>query len=117
LSDPDTFIGHFNRAEAAIWFLVALVLPFVVTSQSRKQRVAVLAASLGFVLFGITDLLEAARVGNIPAWLWAFKITCAAYLLACRFLYIGRRNIRLNDRWLLFGLFCLIVSALLIKFG
>jgi len=117
LSDPNTIIGHFNRAEAVIWFLVALGLPFVVRSASRKQRMAVYAASLGFVLFGVTDLLESERTGAIPAWLWAFKITCAAYLLSCRFLFIGRQNMRWNDRWLLFGLFCLVVTIVLITLG
>jgi hypothetical protein len=81
LSDPNTIIGHFNRAEAVIWFLVAGALPFVVESTSRKQRVAVLAGSCGFLLFGMTDLLEAARTGNIPGWLWAFEIACASFLL------------------------------------
>jgi hypothetical protein len=117
LSDPNTLIGYFNRAEAAVWFLVALGLPLVVKSKSRKQRVGVLAGSCGFVLFGVTDLLEAERTGAIPAWLWASKIICGVFLLSCRILYIGWENFRLKNRWLLFGLFCLSATVALIVLG
>lgn len=117
MSDPDTIIAHFNRAEALVWFVVAACLPFVVGSASRRQRMGVFAAGFGFVLFGITDLLEAGMVGDVPAWLWASKITCGAFLLSCRIFYIGWENFRFNDRWLLFGLFCLAVSAALIASG
>jgi len=77
----------------------------------------VFAASFGFVLFGITDLLEAARVGAVPAWLWAFNITCGALLLSCRICYVGWKDFRPNDRWLLFSLFCLAATVALIAFG
>lgn len=117
MSDPDTIIAHFNRAEALVWFAVAACLPFVVRSASRRQIRCVFAASFGFVLFGVTDLLEAGRVGDVPAWLWAFKIACGSHLLVCRLIYIGRENFRPDDRWLLFGLFCLAVSVALIAFG
>lgn len=117
MSDPDTIIGHFNRAEALVWFLVALGLPFVVRSASRKQRLCVFAASFGFVLFGFTDLLEAEKTGAIPAWLWASKIACGVFLLSCRILYVGWENFKFNDRWLLFGLFCLAASVTLIVLG
>lgn len=117
MSDLHTFTSQFNRIEAIVWFLVALGLPFVIKSESRKQRLSVFAASFGFILFGITDLLEAAIDGVIPAWLWAFKISCATLLLACRFFYIGWRNFRLNDKWFLFGLYCLAASVVLIVLG
>ena len=117
MSDPDTIIAHFNRAEALVWFVVAVWLPFVVRSESRKQQLGVYAGSIGFVLFGISDLLEAGRAGDIPAWLWVLKISCGAFLLSCRILYVGLENFRLNDRWLLFGLFCLAVTVALILFG
>ena len=109
-------IGIFNRVEAFVWFSTAFALPFVVRPALRKQCVTVFAAFFGFVLFGITDLLEAGAVGKIPAWLWGFKITCAAFLLACRFNFIGWRKFKLTDRWFLFGLFCLAVSVVLMVF-
>jgi hypothetical protein len=117
LSVPNTIIGHFNRAEALVWFLVALGLPFVVPSILRRQRLCVLAAGFGFVLFGVTDLLEAERTGAIPAWLWASKIACGVFLLSCRILYVGWENFRFNDRWLLFGVFCLAATLALILLG
>ncbi len=67
MSDLYTLIAHFNRVEAIIWFLVALGMPFAVKSASRMQSFSLLAASFGFILFGITDLLEAERDGSIPA--------------------------------------------------
>ena len=114
MSDPHTIIGHFNRAEALVWFLVAISLPFVVPSASRRRCLCVLAAVFGFVLFGVTDLLEAERTGAIPAWLWASKIACGVFLLSCRIFYVGWENFRFNDRWLLFGLFCLAATVALI---
>ncbi len=97
----------FNRLEAFIWFGVAAALPFVIKPKSREQWLATIGASFGFILFGITDLLEAPTHGRMPAWLWAFKIACAAFLLACRFTYTGWRNFRITDRWFLFGIACL----------
>lgn len=117
MSDLHPFIGHFNRAEAIVWFLVALCLPFVIKSESRKKRLSVFAASFGFVLFGITDLMEARIEGRIPAWLWAFKIACGALLLTCRFFAIGWEHFRLSERWLLFGLFCLSAAVALMLLG
>lgn len=117
MSDPDTIIAHFNRAEAVVWFMVALGLPFFVRCASRRQRMAVYCACFGFILFGITDLLEAERIGAIPAWLWAAKIGCGALLLSCRIFHVGWENFRCNDRWLLFGLLCLTASVALIIFG
>ena len=117
MSDLQTLTGHFNGFEAIVWFLVALGLPFVIKSVSRRQRLSVFAASFGFVLFGITDLLEASEDGAIPAWLWAFKIACAAILLTCRFFYIGWGNFRVKDRWFLFGMFCLAASVALMMLG
>jgi len=46
VNDPFTLIWHFNRVEAALWFVAALGLPFVVKSCSRKQRLSVFASAL-----------------------------------------------------------------------
>jgi hypothetical protein len=71
----------------------------------------VIAASLGFVIFGISDIIEAQTLREPPAWLWPLKITCAAFLLSCRFSYIGWRNFRITDRYFLVGLLCLAASV------
>lgn len=117
MSDPHDVIGIFNRVEALVWFGTAFALPFIVRSESRTQRWSVLAGSMGFMAFGITDFLEAGTGGKIPAWLWASKIACAAFLLACRFNFVGWRNFRFTDSWFLFGVFCLAASVVLILLG
>jgi hypothetical protein len=117
VNDPSAAIEAFNRIEALVWFATAAGLPLIIKSGSRTQRLSVLAASCGFVLFGVTDLVEAETGGDMPAWLWASKIICAAFLLACRFNFIGWGKFKFTDRWFLFGLFCLAVSVVLMVFG
>jgi len=117
MSDPYTVIENFNRVEALAWFGTAFALPFIIRPQSQKQGVSVIAACFGFVLFGVTDLLEAETGGDMPAWLWASKIACAAFLLGCRFHFIGWKNFKFTDRWFLFGVFCLGISVALIVLG
>ncbi len=45
------------------------------------------------------------------------KIACGAILLSCRIFHVGWENFKFNDRWLLFGLFCLATSVALILLG
>lgn len=105
MDDPFWLYVLFNRCEALAWFSVALALPFIVKPQGSRKQLATYAASFGFLLFGTTDLLEATTQGQLPAWLWTYKILCAAFILTCRFLYFGRFNPK--DRFFLFGLACL----------
>jgi hypothetical protein len=97
----------FNRLEGLLWFAIAAALPFVVRRRSRREALAVYLASLGFILFGLTDFIEAPLYGQIPGWLWAFKITCAALILSCRYIYLGWHRFHLSDRYLRFALLCL----------
>ncbi len=99
----------FNRLEAFIWFAAAVALPFLIKSDSRKQSGAVIGAMIGFVLFGITDLLEADTQGEMSGWLWCSKAACAALLLASRYTYLGWRNFRVTDRWFLFAVICSVI--------
>ena len=101
MSDPYAVFEIFNRIEAAFWFAIAVSLPFFVGASSPRQRFSVIAASLGFTVFGITDILEAPTRGEAPVWLWLMKISCAIFLQSCRFSYIGWRNFRLTDRYFL----------------
>jgi|TARA_B110000037_G_scaffold46432_1_gene56867 hypothetical protein len=107
---PYAVFEIFNKVEAFIWFGAAFVLPFLFKAGSRKQRRALIGASFGFFLFGITDLLEAPTHGQVPVWLWGLKVASAAFLLTCRFTYIGWRNFRITDRWFVFAVICLGVS-------
>ncbi len=99
----------FNRIESFIWFGAAAILPLLTKADSKQQRWAVIAASISFILFGITDLLEAATQGQMPVWLWCAKAACAALLLACRHTYLGWKNFRITDRWFVFAMICLAV--------
>ncbi len=100
----------FNRFEGTAWMVIAVVLPFVVKRETRRQNLSVFAASVGFVLFGVTDFLEAPLQGRLPAWLWVAKILCAAFILSCRYSYVGWDKFRLKNRYLVFGLGCLASS-------
>ena len=97
----------FNRIEGLMWFGIAGAILFVVKRSTRRQTIAIFLASFGFILFGITDFIEAPLQGHIPWWLWLYKIATAALILSCRFIYLGWHRFNLRDRFLVFGLFCL----------
>lgn len=105
MDDPFWLYVLFNRCEAATWFAVALALPFLVKARNSRQKLATAAASIGFILFGFSDLFEAPLRGQLPAWLWTYKILCAGFILTCRFIYFGQFSVR--DRYFHFGLACL----------
>lgn len=107
----DAIYEIFNKIEGVLWLIIALALPFFVRAASLRQRLSLAAASVGFILFGISDFLEAPLQGQLPAWLWAYKIFCAAWILSCRFFYLGWDRFRFNDRYVVFGLCCLLASA------
>jgi hypothetical protein len=114
VDDPFFLYVIFNRLEGVAWVAVAIGLPFYIRPATTRQKLSVLAASFGFILFGITDFLEAPLRGQLPAWLWIFKISCATLILSCRFSYIGWSRFRLTDRYFLFGVGCLIASLAVI---
>lgn len=107
MDDPFFLYVIFNRLEGVAWIAVAIGLPFYIRPATRRQKWSIYAASLGFVLFGVTDFLEAPLRGQLPAWLWIFKISCAAVILSCRFSYVGWNRFRITDRYFLFGAACL----------
>ncbi len=102
----------FNYAECAAWWLIAVVLPFWFRRSTPAQRRVVLRASFTFIVFGVTDFLEAPTHGRLPPWLWALKILCALYLLRCRYEYLGRERFRWLDRTNLFALACFLAVLL-----
>ena len=111
---PSTFIEtafpsayeSFNYAECAAWLIVAIALPFWFRSSLPEKRGVIARASLTFVVFGVSDFLEAPSHGQLPPWLWAWKLLCAGYLLKCRFDYIGKDRFRWFDRTNLLALVC-----------
>lgn len=113
MPDFDTTSRIFNLAEGAIWIAVAMGLPIVCKRPSRSATWGIGLSSFGFVLFGISDFLEASIPGDIPLYLLAYKVMCGAIILSGRYTYIGWKRFRFKDPFFLFGLFCLIaVSAI-----
>ena len=79
-------VAWFNTVEAAWWLLVA-VLVAVEGHRSRRPRGLVIALTLAFVLFSISDVIEI-QTGAWwrPTWLAVLKFGCggAIVLLALR---------------------------------
>ena len=102
----------FNYFECATWLTIALALPFWFRRAPAVKRAVIWRAALTFVLFGISDYVEAPTHGHLPPWLWAWKILCAAYLLRCRYEYIGKEHFRWRDRTNILALVCFVVVVL-----
>lgn len=109
-----TLYETFNYAEGVVWWMFAVGVQLLIPSRDRKQKLALGLASVGFVLFGLSDFLEAPRAGMLPWWLWGLKVVSAAMILASRYHYIGWKQFRMTDRFFLFGLFCLICVVAII---
>ena len=88
----------FNYFECAAWLIIAIVLPVWFRACPRDKRGVIARASLTFVVFGVSDYLEAPTHGRLPPWLWTWKLLCAGYLLKCRYDYIGTGRFRWLDR-------------------
>lgn len=110
MDNPWLIYEWFNRVEGIAWFAIAVALPFVIKTVSGRQKITVLAASLAFVLFGISDFLEAPTHGRLPLWLWAYKIGCAVFILGCRYNFVGWNKMCWNDRYSIFGMSCFAAS-------
>ena len=104
----------FNYAECAAWMIVAALLPVWFRNGPVGKRGILVRASLTFAAFGISDFLEAPTDGQLPGWLWAWKILCVAYLLKCRYDYRGKERFRWFDRLHLIALAFLLMVGWLI---
>lgn len=102
---------NFNLLEGVLWVGVAVFLVSRVKPATRRQRLALWGAVVTFVVFGISDWLEAGRQGRVPLWLYAVKIACGAALLACRFTWLGWRHWHWRRPEVVFALFCLVAVA------
>lgn len=104
----------FNLVEGCLWFGVAVALHVVLTARSVRQRVWLVIASVGFVLFGLSDFLESRVTTTLPWWLWTLKIGCGALLITARFGYLGWDRFSFRDRYVRFGLACLAAVTVVI---
>jgi len=105
----------FNYFECVSWITIAFVLPFWFRNCPRDKRSVIIRASLTFVVFGISDYLEAPTHGRLPWWLWTWKIVCACLLLKWRYDYIGRERFHWLDRTNILAL-AVFVAVLLAMF-
>ncbi len=108
----------FNYFECAAWLVIAMVLPFWFRACPADKRGVIIRASLTFVVFAVSDYLEAPTHGRLPPWLWAWKLLCAAYLLKCRYDYLGKERFRWFDRTNVLALACLlaVLLAIIVQF-
>jgi hypothetical protein len=71
-----------NTLEAALWSLIALAL-FIAACKTRRSRKSLLIASLAFLLFGFSDLVEISTgAWWRPWWLLLWKAACLGTFLA-----------------------------------
>jgi len=98
---------------------VAVFLVCRVTPATRGQRVALWGAAVTFVVFGISDWLEAGLQGRVPLWLYAMKIACGTALLICRFTWLGWQHWHWRRREVVFATLCLIAVsyAIWVQYG
>jgi hypothetical protein len=102
----------FNYFECAAWITIGFVLPIWFRRCPPERRGVIYRAALTFVVFGVSDYLEAPTHGRLPAWLWAWKILCAFYLLRCRYVYIGKERFRWVERTNIFAFGCFLAVLL-----
>ena len=78
----------FNYGEAAFWGIVGVCLFWRSRSQPAVSRAAGSVASVTFLAFGVSDLVET-RTGTWydPWWLFAWKAACVLILLSCLFVH------------------------------
>jgi hypothetical protein len=108
----------FNYGECAAWIIIAAVLPFWFRRNPAEKRRIIYRASAIFIVFGVSDLLEAPTHGRLPAWLWVWKLLCAAVLLKCRYDYLGKERFRWNERsnWLVLACFLTVLVAMFLQY-
>lgn len=104
----------FNAVEAVLWGLVAAIILLRTRCETWQQRNGALLGGAAFLVFGVTDLCEIGRAGNLPIWLWSLKIACGLAILAARFTWLGWNRFSWKSRAFGFGLGCLAAVLLII---
>jgi hypothetical protein len=81
----------FNRIEAALWLVIALIMLIQSIREPRWRHLALVAA-IAFAAFGISDLVET-RTGAWwhPWWLSTWKAACVIIFAALLFAWKRRR--------------------------
>ena len=106
----------FNYAECAAWISIGLFLIFRYRAFKPDRLLWIRIAIPTFVLFGISDYVEAGEYGHVPYWLWCWKIICGAVLVRCRYGYIGIDRTKFLDSYSVAATLLLIAVLLLAFF-
>jgi hypothetical protein len=79
--------------EAGVWLIYAMVLAVGAVRSAKQRRAILLIASIGFVTFGVSDLIEA-QTGAWwrPWWLLVLRAACIATFLACWLVWRRQRK-------------------------
>ena len=81
LSDAG-FFATANYIESALWGLIALVFAVAATRRAGQVRLRCTLASVSFLLFGLSDVVEVATgAWWRPWWLLVWKGACVSSLL------------------------------------
>ena len=85
--------GWFNAFEALLWMGIAVTLFLCVRRMERERRRVGRVAAFGFVLFGVTDVIEI-YTGNWaePLGLLLLNAFCILLLLSCLYRYAQIRK-------------------------
>ncbi|MGJ8654884.1 MAG: hypothetical protein ACSHX6_00430 [Akkermansiaceae bacterium] len=100
----------FNFSEAIIWLIAALILRKIVVIKQPRHSTACHIATAGFLLFSASDFIEATLTREFHLWLWILKITCGVIFMIARFYYVGKKDFKWTDRYLIFFTLCLSVA-------
>jgi hypothetical protein len=78
----------FNYGEAVVWVIAGIYVFWTSRRQTVVPRTVGSVASIAFLAFGISDLVET-RTGTWydPWWLFAWKLACILILLSCLAVY------------------------------
>lgn len=103
-----SFYSLFNNIEGVLWLIVAAIIAICTSCNTSQQKAAVILATVAFVLFGLTDFIEAHYEARVPLWLYAWKIACGCAIFTSRYTWLGWARFRWTDREFLFAIACLI---------
>lgn len=89
----DTFFVTANYLEAALWIVIGI--GFLLHAMIKRGGASSLVASVAFLLFGVSDLIET-RTGAWwrPWWLLALKGACLAVFLVLLARHVAARRRR-----------------------
>jgi len=103
-----SFYSLFNNIEGILWLFVAATIAIRTPRNNSQQKAAVVLAVVAFVLFGLTDFIEAHYEARVPLWLYAWKIACGSAIFTSRYTWLGWTRFHWTDREFLFAIACMI---------